>query len=84
MPYPNTLYSIKIEYIEDGEHRAMRSSYHDQSCFLYAFASFHERYKGCLIESISLIKVVFTSKNDHGPEIEVGKIPVPVGYDWLK
>ena len=83
MQYPTELYSIKVEYIEDGERRVLRSGYHDQGSFLHIFSRFETDYSGCLIESVSLVKVVFASGTEHGPEIEVGKIPVPVGYNWL-
>jgi len=84
LKYPHDIYSIKIEYVEQGQERFTMTGYHNQSSFLHIFSRFHEEYQGCDIISVSLIKVTFTDQINHSPEIEVGKIPLPVGYDWLK
>ncbi len=82
--YPLTIYSIKVDYIEGGNRFSVRSSYHNQESFGILLGVFQQQYHGCDIESLSLVKVVFSDETHHSPEEELGKIPFPVGYDWIK
>lgn len=81
--YPHPQYSLKIEYVEEGQRRFMMTGYQTQDSFFDLFLSWRNRYQGCVIEKVSLVRVIFEDQINHSDEETVGEITLPFGYNWL-